>query len=75
METTMNENRFAQDFLRGAAAIAGYMFGDPSLRRAIYHLWKTSNPPFFLMGSMICARKSVLEKWIEARENRRCPQA
>ena len=68
----MNEDEpeFAKDMLRGAEAIAHFLYGDESLRRKVYHLVATSNLPVFKLGSMICARKSVLLKWIEAQEGR-----
>ena len=61
---------FASDLLRGADEIAGYLFGKASYRRKVYHLAATSNLPHFKLGSMICARKSVLRKWIEDQEAR-----
>jgi hypothetical protein len=64
------EGEFAKDMLRGAEAIATFLYGDPDTRRKVYHLVATSNLPVFKLGSMICARKSVLLKWIEAQEGR-----
>jgi hypothetical protein len=61
---------FAEDFLRGAGAIAEFLFGNRELRRKAYHLVETSNLPVFKLGSMICARKSVLLKWIQDQEER-----
>jgi hypothetical protein len=61
---------FAQDLLRGAEEIAEFLFGDQKLRRQVYHLAATSTLPTFKLGSMICARKSVLLKWIEDQEGR-----
>lgn len=61
---------FAQDLLRGADAIACFLFGSSDQRRKVYHLVATSNLPVFKLGSMICARKSVLLKWIREQENR-----
>jgi hypothetical protein len=40
------------------------------MRRKVYHLVATSNLPVFKLGSMICARKSVLLKWVEEQEGR-----
>jgi hypothetical protein len=72
METAMNDNdpQFAQDLLRGAEEIAEFLFGDRKLRRKVYHLAATSNLPVFKLGSMICARRSVLLKWIAEQEAR-----
>lgn len=59
---------FAQDLLRGAEEVAEFLYGSRSLRRKVYHLASTSNVPVFKLGSMICARKSVLLAWVEAQE-------
>ena len=61
---------FASDMLRGAEEIALFLFGDEKLRRQVYHLAATSTLPTFKLGSMICARKSVLLKWVEDQEGR-----
>jgi hypothetical protein len=62
---TEHEPEFAKDLLRGAEEIAQFLYGDRELRRKVYHLVATSNLPVFKLGSMICARKSVLLKWIK----------
>jgi len=62
---------FSKDLLRGAAAIAVFIFGDRKHRRKVFHLWATSRAPFFKMGSMICARRSVLLKWVADEETQR----
>jgi hypothetical protein len=64
------ELEFSNDLLRGAAEIAEFLFGDRNLRRKIFHLVATSNLPVFRLGSMICARKSILLKWIKDQEER-----
>ena len=61
---------FAQDLLRGAEEIAQFLFDDANARRRVYHLVATSRLPHFKLGSMICARRSTLEKWIEEQESR-----
>lgn len=61
---------FAQDLLRGAEEIAQFLFNDRNARRKVYHLVSSSNLPVFKLGSMICARKSKLLKWIEDQEGR-----
>ncbi len=68
----MNDNDpgLAEDLLRGADAIAIFLFNDRNMRRKVYHLVATSNLPVFKLGSMICARKSVLLRWIEEQEGR-----
>lgn len=65
-----HETEFSKDLLRGADCIASYLFGDARMRRKVYHLAATSNLPVFKLGSMICARRSVLLKWIEDQEGR-----
>lgn len=59
----------SHDLLRGAEEIAEFLFGDRKLRRRVYHL-RASRLPTFRLGSMICARKSVLLKWIAEQESR-----
>jgi hypothetical protein len=68
----MNDNdpEFAKDLLRGADEIATYLYGGPAQRRKVYHLVATSNLPVFKLGSMICARKSILLKWVVEQETR-----
>ena len=70
-----SETEFSKDLLRGADAIAEFLFGGTDLgkkdqRRKVYHLAATSNLPHFKLGSMICARKSVLLQWIRDQEER-----
>jgi hypothetical protein len=67
---TETDPEFAQDLLRGAEEIAQYLYGDREQRRKVYHPVATSNLPVFKLGSMICARKSVLLKWIKEQEER-----
>jgi hypothetical protein len=68
----MSETRaeLSEDLLRGAYAIAEYIYGDKKYRRKVFHLASTSKLPVFKLGSMICARRSVLLKWIEDQEER-----
>ena len=67
---TEHDPEFAQDMLRGAEKIAQFLYGDRELRRKVYHLAATSNLPVFKLGAMICARRSVLLKWIKDQEER-----
>jgi hypothetical protein len=68
----------AQDIIRRAGPIGRFitpdseaqMLSDKQLARKVYHLAATSNLPVFKIGSIICARKSVLLKWIEDQEKR-----
>ena len=69
----------AGDLLEGAGAIAAFMFGDPGLVRAVYRLSTETSlehrAPFFkLGGNTLCARRSTLLKWIEAKEQARLEQ-
>ena len=67
---TPHETEFASDILRGADEIALFLFGDRDERRKVYHLVSTSRLPFFKLGSMICARRSVLLQWVQGQEER-----
>jgi hypothetical protein len=67
---TEQDPEFAQDLLRGADEIAQFLYGNRELRRKVYHLAGTSNLPVFKLGAMICARKSVLLKWVKEQEER-----
>ena len=65
------ESDFAQDLLRGAKQISGFLFNDPAKRRKVYHLAANSNLPTFKLGSMLCARRSSLLNWVEEQEKRK----
>ena len=58
------------DLLRGAEAIAEFLFGDRRERRKVYYLTSEGRAqlPHFRLGTIICARKSTLVRWIEAAE-------
>ena len=58
------------DLLRGADAIAEYIFGDRKHRRKVYHLAETTKLPVFRLGALLCARRRVLEEWISEQERR-----
>ena len=60
----------ADDLLRGADEIAEFIFGGRASRRKVYYLAETSHLPVFRLGSVLCARRSVLLKWISGQENR-----
>lgn len=70
MAANDNDPEFADDLLRGADAIAAFLYGSPKLRRKVYHLVASSNLPVFKLGAMICARRSVLMEWIRQQERR-----
>jgi hypothetical protein len=71
---TEHDQEFAKDLLRGADEIGQFLYADRyadrERRRKVYHLVATSNLPIFKLGSMICARKSVLLKWVKDQEER-----
>ncbi|WP_354540059.1 hypothetical protein [Roseovarius sp. MBR-6] len=60
----------AEDLLRGADAIAIFVFGDAKERRKVYYYASEAKVrmPTFRMGNVICARKSRLIDWIEQQE-------
>lgn len=63
----------ADDLLRGADEIAAFMFGSARHRRKVYYLTGEASRglPHFKMGSLICARKSTLLRWISEQEARK----
>lgn len=63
-------SNLAEDLLRGADNIAEYLYGDAGQRRKVYHLAETSRLPIFRLGSVLCARRSVLIQWIAEQERR-----
>jgi hypothetical protein len=63
-------NELADDILEGADAIAEFLFGSREYRRKVYYLSECSKLPVFRLGSVLCARKSVLLKFIAGQENR-----
>jgi hypothetical protein len=63
----------ADDILEGADCIAEFLFGSKASRRKVYYLSESSKLPVFRLGSMLCARKSVLLKFITGQENRVIP--
>jgi hypothetical protein len=57
------------DVLRGAVAIASYYPGDPAAYRKIYQWAATGRFPHFREGkTIICSRKSTIDRWIELTE-------
>jgi hypothetical protein len=67
---SMADDTLAGDLLIGADELAEHLFGDPALRRKIYHLRKAMRIPVFVMSGQLCARKSTLKAWIEEQEKR-----
>jgi hypothetical protein len=70
IEMSEDDPEFNKDLLRGADEIAQFLYGARERRRKIYHLVATSKLPVFKLGAMICARKSVLLRWIKEQEER-----
>jgi hypothetical protein len=68
--TQSRDADLASDLLRGADEIARFLFGDARQRRKVYHLVETSRLPHFRLGSLLCARRSVLLNWIAEQEAR-----
>lgn len=64
------KDALAEDVLRGAEAIADFIYGDARQRRKVYHLAETSRLPIFRLGSVLCARRTVLLNWITEQEQR-----
>jgi hypothetical protein len=60
----------ADDLLRGANEIAKFLFGPSGSRRKVYYLAQHTRLPVFRLGSLLCARKSILMKYIEDQECR-----
>jgi hypothetical protein len=68
-------HELADDLLRGADEIAEFIFGDRGSRRKVYYLAECSRLPVFRLGSVLCARRSVLLNWIAGQESRASPPA
>jgi hypothetical protein len=64
----------ADDLLRGADEIAEFIFGERGSRRKIYYLAECTRIPVFRLGSVLCARRSVLLNWISGQESRALPR-
>jgi hypothetical protein len=56
--------------IRGADAIAEYIFGDRRHRRKVYYLAECSKIPIWRLGSTLCLRPSTYETWIKDQESR-----
>jgi hypothetical protein len=60
----------ADDLLLGAKQIAKFIFGPEGKRRQVYYLVEYARLPVFRLGTMLCARRSVLLNWIAMQESR-----
>jgi hypothetical protein len=67
---TVPNNTLADDMLRGADEIAEFIFGARGSRRKVYYLAERTKLPVFPLGSVLCARRSVLLNWIAGQESR-----
>jgi hypothetical protein len=71
--TTTSSPDLADDILRGADEIAKFIFGERASRRKVYYLAECTRLPIFRLGSVLCARRSVLLNWIAGQESRVSP--
>jgi len=62
--------KLEEPVIRGAEAIAEFIFGDRSHRRKVYYLAECSKIPIHRLGSTLCLRPSAYKSWIESQENR-----
>src|ERR1700685_4575000 len=62
----------ADDLLCGAVQIGEFIFGPgkKNSRRKVYYLAECTKLPVFRLGSVLCARRSVLLRWIAGQESR-----
>ncbi len=67
---TDTPHELAADLLRGADEIAEFIFGTCENRRKVYYVAECCRLPVFRLGSMLCARRSVLLNWIARQETR-----
>ncbi len=65
---TSIEAGISDDMLLGTEAIAKWLLGDGAEARKIYGMAEAGRLPCFKIGKRICARKSVLLRWIEQQE-------
>lgn len=61
-------HKIGEDILRGAYAIADFLYDSKDARRKVYRLVQQRKLPHFRLGATICARKSVLLGWVAAQE-------
>jgi hypothetical protein len=61
-----DKDQLASDVLRGAAAIAEYLYGDAGERQKVYR--NAAGYSFWREGAVICARRSTLLAEIAERE-------
>lgn len=69
----LHSHDLADDLLHGADEIAEFIFGRRGSRRKIYYLAECARLPVFRLGTMLCARRTVLLRWIADMESRARP--
>jgi hypothetical protein len=62
-----NDDTFADDLLRGAPAIAEYVYGSKKKQRRVYQDAETGAYPIFYMGKMLCSFKSEIKSTMRKR--------
>lgn len=60
-----NPEKFSDDLLIGAAAIAEFIYGAPDARRSVFHLAASTQAPIGKLGSRLVARKSDLIDYLK----------
>ena len=60
----------AEQPIRGAEAIAEYIFGNRESRRKVYYLAEKTRIPIFRLGATLCMRPSAYRSWLESQEAR-----
>ena len=68
MSDAKANRNYKNDVLRGAVAIASYYPGDPAEYRKIFRWVASGRFPHYREGSMICTRRSTIDRWIELQE-------
>jgi hypothetical protein len=64
----VNQFEKLEEPLRGAEAIAEFIFGDRRHKRKVYYLAECSKVPIYRLGATLCLRPSVFRHWIENQE-------
>lgn len=52
------------DVLIGAAAIAEFIFGDPTMRRQIYYRAERGELPHFYWGNCLCSTRTAILRMV-----------
>ena len=73
--TKSRRERTRRRSAHGADEIAEFIFGKRGSRRKVYYLAECTRLPVFRLGSMLCARRSVITGWIEFRQKNQVREA